>query len=60
MTEHHNVVAEKICDEIVDRLQKFSNLEQISIYNEILERIDDELRLAMQQEYNITDEDWND
>jgi hypothetical protein len=58
MTNHHNVVAERLADEIDEKISDFTNVDRISIMNELLDRIDEKLRQAMQQEYNTTDDDW--
>ncbi len=58
MTEHHNVVAEKLAWDIEEKIAGYSNMDRISIYNELLEMIDDKLRQTMQEEYHISDEDW--
>ncbi len=60
MTDHYASAAEKIGNEIVEKVSRYSHVDQIYIYNILIDRLDDELRMAMQQEYNISDDDWND
>lgn len=49
-----NEVIEQLQEAIRRKAERFSNLDQIQIYNELVIFLDEEVRLAMQQEYNIS------
>jgi hypothetical protein len=60
MTEHHNVVAERLASYIEEQISGFSGVDQIAIYNELIDRIDERLRAAMSVEYGVSVEDLDD
>ncbi len=60
MTEHHNVVAERLASYIEEQISGFSGVDQIAIYNELIDRIDERLRTAMSVEYGVSVEDLDD
>lgn len=53
-----NEVIEQLKEAIRRKVEQFTNLDQIQIYNELVEFLDEEIRISMQQEYNISG--WDD
>lgn len=53
-----NKVLEELEALIRHRAERFTNLDQIQLYNELIAFLDEEIRLSMQQEYNISG--WGD
>ena len=53
-----NEVIEQLKEAIRRKAERFTNLDQIQIYNELIEFLDEETRVSMQQEYNISG--WGD
>lgn len=59
-TKTMNEVVETIERFIQKKTGRFSNLDQVEIYNEIINYLDDQVRMSMMQEYNLdscSDED---
>lgn len=53
-----NKVLEELQALIRARAERFTNLDQIQLYNELIAFLDEETRLSMMQEYNISG--WGD
>lgn len=53
-----NGTIEQLKEAIRHRAERFTNLDRIQIYNELIEFLDEETRISMQQEYNISG--WGD
>lgn len=53
-----NEVIEQFKEAIRRKAELFSNLDQIQIYNELINYLEEENRSALMQEYNISD--WDD
>lgn len=53
-----NEVTEQLKETIRGKAEHFSNLDQIQIYNELINYLEEENRIALMQEYNISD--WDD
>lgn len=53
-----NEVIEQLKEAIRRKAERFTNLDQILLYAELIEFLDEETRVSMQQEYNISG--WGD
>lgn len=55
-----NEVIEQLQEAIRRKAERFSNLDRIQIRNELMEYLEEENRLGLMQEYNISDWDSED
>ena len=52
-----NEVIEQLKEAIRRKAEHFSNIDQIQIHNELINFLEEENRIALMQEYNISDWD---
>lgn len=55
-----NETIEQLKEAIRTKAERFSNLDRIQIRNELMEYLEEENRLGLMQEYNISDWDSED